>query len=364
MVELANDDPILPQPGPTPWPGLLRPFQQIVIRDGLLVRHMVEADITPLSQIMFSTGAYDGLTLQECWNMAHDWWRDPTVWAMALDWRGQVLQYEMFHFDDKRNTARGGFVTHVSRERPAWFWRECAKPVFQALQGYGYTKMSGHVRSDRKDWADSLTETYGAENLGLLNGFWTLRYDLDRMIAQATGWRVPETAGAGWEATDRASGLLEASPAEMVPALERMREAWHGRPRGVYAERMLRERLELDAGTLLLGVVNGALSSVWVMRWKAPGVLNWALGTPWDPSEDMGRLYRLVTLWCHAAGFQTLETMFPEANWTHSGMTTQRARMGWIETRRVTTDGGTFVVATADVAALLARPDAAWTATG
>jgi hypothetical protein len=359
---LEDGDPALPAPIPTPWPGLVRPFDAIQIRDGLTVRHMTEAECDPLSEIMLSSGAYDGLNLQECWNMAHDWWRDPTIWALALDWRAQVLQYEIFHFDGKRDTARGGFVTHVSRERPAWFWRECSKPVFLALQSYGFRKMLGHVRPDRKDWADSLAETYGAQNMGLMNGFWTVQYDLATMVAQATGWRVPETAGEAWVGIDWPVGVTEVSSDQLDASVGHVAAAWGARPRGAYAQAMVRERVELDAGTLLWGRVNGALRTIWVMRWKAPGVINWAVATPWDQSPENGHLYRLAVRWCVAAGFPVAQSIWPKHLWDHAAQATQKLRMEWTEVGRITTDAGTFIDATSDLTRLLTRPDAAWEA--
>lgn len=375
-VDLLDEgDVYLPVVPATPWYAPTLPMapetfigQVIEIRPGLVVRFMLEREVDDLAKLMLASGAWDGMTLQECWTLAHTWWSSSNVWALALDWAehgelpGRVLQYEMIHFDDKRSTARAGFMTHVSRERPSWFWRECSKRLFEQLMYLGYTRLSSQVRPDRKDYADSLTEGYGAENLGLINGFWSLRYDLATMVASAPGWRAPETARTGWTPEPGISVREGYGDADIEAALTRVREAWYGRPRGVYADEMLRERLALDAGTLLLGYVGDELRTVWVMRWKAEGVVNWAVATPWDPSAENGKLYREATRWCASAGFTTIQVYLTGSQWDHVAMATQRLRMGWAETGRVSNDAGTFIDAMADIASLLTRPTDAWTA--
>jgi hypothetical protein len=307
-IECAEPgDERIPEPGPAIWreppqalgaPGWLGPVAPVRAESGLWLRYMTEPDVDELARLMHESEAYGALGYEGCFTLAHTWYTDALTWALVLDWRGEALQYEIVHFEDPdRRVARGGFVTRVSRERPQWFWREVSAPMVRALRALGYRQLSGHVRLDRKDYADLLVQTYGGENLGANGQWWSMRYELGTMLRRAQGWPARRSAGAGWTWARGRVALREVTDDTAAGVA---REALP-----VDAQRTLDEQWELDAATLVVADVDGVQAEVYAVRCREGDEALVTRLSPRLPDEQL-RAAALEGLlaWQQAAGYQ------------------------------------------------------------
>lgn len=234
------------------------------------------------------------------------WYRDPLAWPLVLQWRNRILEFEVLHFPHHNDPiiVTGGFIHHLTGDRPHWFWRECERPIWKQLLAMGCERLIGHVRSDRLDWVDRLKSLYGGREAGVAaNGAWVkIEYETTRAMAACTGWPVRRSAVI--------PGIRELTLDEATTLIA---EAWGDRPRKAEAFRIADEWWSLDSATIL--EIGGHLR---ILRERFPDEARLAVLTPLD--APMPEVRAKVQAWARAVGYKRITGMVPAAQERATGI--------------------------------------------
>lgn len=282
---------------------------------------------------------------------ALEWAHDPADWVFVTLWRGLPIGYQRYRFPtrhpdpDAPQDVDVGFTVHLDRSRPAWFWRECERPVFEALLRLGFYTGRSRTRADRPDWIAALRESYGAEEVGRSgDGKWTvLRWDFHRARQLCIGWPA-RVVVPGWEYQEGTLVVREGREDELELVRQTMETIWSSRlmrrvsPRGSTRQRaivmqMFEEWMELDKATLLLGFVSGELRHVRAVRRRRGQVSSVAWLTPLL-TEQMGMTRALID-WHRRAGYERATAFLPLWQWEHPRVQEHAAKAGIREIRRI-----------------------------
>jgi hypothetical protein len=343
---------VFPIPAMTPLPGVE-------------IREMTEVEAAQLEARVAASGLYPE-PAQQLAARVQLWWEDPRCWPLAIAWQGTPLQFECYHFAaDRPGVVVAGFTTHLDRGRPHWFWRECEGPIFTALQAAGATTIESFIRADRQDWVAALVANYGAANRGpVANGRYTrLEYDLADSLTRFTGFPPPRTAGPSWTFAQGAVVVREEANLSVVRAL--MTASWGAdHPRLPDMLATLDERTALDQGTVLVGAVNGVDADAYVIRQRRPAMSSMSSLTQFRPAPNAGVTLKGVATWQQLVGYQQASVYVLDSRLQGGAAA---AWTQWIQRNGFVAGSvdRTFMGLnhreyTQDLAAVLARPDAAW----
>jgi hypothetical protein len=141
----------------------------------------------------------------------------------VVAWRDRILQYDGYTLVG--NQLHAGLTLRPERDRPAWFWRECRRPVWDMLLAAGFTKMQTVIRGDRADWIAVMQDMWALREWGRRDGgkWIVLNYDIPASRARCVGWPARRTLGAAWRWTDGALSCREAGEQDLA-----MIRAWLG----------------------------------------------------------------------------------------------------------------------------------------
>ncbi len=197
-------------------------------------------------------------TEDEAWIKAANWLSNPDVWCIKTVWKNRVLQIETYHFE-KDGSVSAGFTSHLDRGRSVWFWRQMAKPVFNALYSHGMEAIRTSIRKDRQDWVDHLKEAYGAEELKQTDVGIHLRYRIKDSLNLIGEWPVRRTLGSAWKWEKNGILVREAQQNDWPDIRKELNLSWGESPRKDFALRVLNDRYDLDNAQILLAFVDGKI---------------------------------------------------------------------------------------------------------
>jgi hypothetical protein len=344
------------------------PFEPIELQPGLVLRLLTREEMWPLVAIVRETGLHgdDQAAVQR---RVYGWWDDPACWPLGVFWGDEVKQYECYYLRTggmdgdlpvqagRARHALAGFMTHVDRARPRWFYRECARVTFERLFALGVRRLTAFPRADRPDWIAHLKATYGAvePRPGRRVGRTAIiEYDLATARRAFTGWPARRTA------PPVTRGRLTVSACGVDEALALLPALWVGYSpeRAMLAERLLHERYWLDCGTLAVGTEDGVPKALWVTRDNYLGgpVCAHTTLSPWAAAPRL--LHKLILEWELALGYTTASAVWEAWMWD---LPRSRALVPWRERRRSRgRDGWTYVSTELTLADAVAIPDASW----
>jgi hypothetical protein len=309
---LACCPPSVPMP-PAPERRRKYPVPTIEVRPGLVIREMTEAESEQFAEHLVRAKLYE-----EPDEFTHvrvtEWFHDALCWPMAVVWRGEPIAFESYHFLDSRpGVIQVGFNVRIRRDRPYRFWGTAFKPYFEHLKSIGIETIESRVRGDRPEYIDGLIRTYGAIRVSGDDEWVNLRYRIDRAIATAAPWPTMRTAGPGWEWSQENVRVWEGSQPEIdaLPAL--LDAAWGRVPGGGRAKRILEDWPSLDAATVLLGSVSGAVRYASVFRYRSGGVAAWASLLPFGDEPSQNVAVSGMVAWARAVGYVRGVMFIPKA---------------------------------------------------
>lgn len=262
-------------------------------------------------------------------------------WPLVWTFQGQPLQYELIGFTQADTKAILTMTFHANRERPSWFYREAERPVFAALNTVGVRHLESYTRSDRPDWIQSLKDNYGAEDTGVVGSSDFGAYMLNRLefpldLGRFTGWPARRQVGFDW--TRGRVRVREATAADHDAAKAFVQQEWTARGRGDLVGttgRQFGEWWYLDRASLLLGLVDGAIREVTMVRPRRGAVAGLLQLSPLEDDAAQGPLSYGTALWMQQAGYATA-TKFPrDENLNHPKFRNIIfARQGWLQGKR------------------------------
>jgi len=190
-------------------------------------------------------------TKEEAWTQAAGWLSDPNIWCIKTVWKGEIIQVETYHFSGE--TVEVGFTSHIGSSRPTWFWRQMAKPVFEAFYGHGFETLKTSIRKDRRDWAENLKKIYGAKELRETDKGIHLKYKIEATLALIGDWPERKTLGVDWRWKKQDIEVREATEGDLPALYSAIDADWGTNPRKELALKRINESWELDRGAILLG---------------------------------------------------------------------------------------------------------------
>lgn len=227
-------------------------------------------------------------------------------WANTLTFNGQPIQYETVLLQGEQ--LRFVFTTHFTRERPAWFWREVTKPIYEAAAGMGVTRLVSFTRADRPDWIQSLKDNYGAVERPNPGDSLTRRLEYPLDLGRFQGW--PARKLVGFDQTTGTVRVWEATAADL-PAIRQLIRDQVPPGRRALALRTAEEYWHLDRATVLLVAKDGVLRYARAIRPRRGAVGNIAhlSAVSDDPEQDVA--IAATRAWGLQVGYSQLTTFLP-----------------------------------------------------
>lgn len=228
----------------------IKPPYEFEFQPGLKICASTEDDIDIWESQMISSGLYNAL---DAYRLAGQWLSDPQTWNVKVVWRDRILQLENYHFAGN-NIAWNGFMAHIDRSRPQWFYRQMATPILKALYAEGIETIMASVRGDRKDWAEYLKRTYGSEILKTTEKEITFRTKIKDSMALIPEWPKRKTLGPDWKWQKDGVLVREATEADFPSIYAAIDKSWGDNPRKQLAISLFEDGWALDEAAILLTI--------------------------------------------------------------------------------------------------------------
>jgi hypothetical protein len=242
------------------------PLFEKEFQPGLRISLATDADLNTWEAEMIRSELF---TEDEAWIKAANWLSNEDTWCIKTVWKNKILQIETYHFGKDGNVS-AGFTSHLDRGRPIWFWRQMAKPVFNALYAHGFEVIRTSIRKDRQDWVDHLKEAYGAEELKQTDIGIHLRYKIKDSLSLIGEWPIRRTLGSDWKWEKNGVLIREVQQNDFPDIRRELNSSWGESPRKDFALRVLNDRYELDNAQILLAFVDGKIIEGKTIREKEP----------------------------------------------------------------------------------------------
>lgn len=327
---LGNLDPSFPDipegmiiENPTPVKKRFDTSFETEIKPGLNVALSTEEDVDLWEQSMVNSGLY---TKEEAYGYAAQWLSDPYTWNVKVVWKNRILQLENYHFGGD-NTVSNGFQTRIDRTRPAWFYKQMAKPLLKALYAEGIEIVMATIRKDRQDWADYLKEAYGSEQLKTTDKGIIFRTRIKDSLALIPEWPARRTLGADWKWEQDGILVREATDVDVSAISQAIEESWGDNPRKQLAIDNFEAQWNLDSAAILLVMENDKISEVRTFRERKDPTINLRtniLRTSKDTKINVSSIG--LSEWQKAVGYKTtsfiIETkLLEKMTWLMEGWT-------------------------------------------
>jgi hypothetical protein len=302
-----------------PPPPIVRvhPTPSVEVRPGLWIREMTAAEAVAFADQLVGAGIYDEPE-DESRARAAVWFDDPQCWPMTVSWQGRNLSFETYHFTPQRPAeVRVGFNVRLQRDRTYRFWREVFTPMFQRLHELGVMTVHSRVRADRPEYLQGLIETYGASRIGGDAQWATLLYGVDATLAKSQGFPTMRTAAPGWSYQTPLLTIREATPEEIVTLRDTVAGLWRLVPGAERALQIFDDWMALDAATPIVGLAEGEIRHVRLVRERRPTVSSVAGVTPFSARAEALEVWQGVRAWHQAAGYQRATTFITDEQWAH-----------------------------------------------
>jgi len=323
-----------PKPFPKAYPSI-EFFTEI--QPGLFIMPVSKfEELDLLEQGLYDTGVYE--SREDCWKRAWGWFAHPNVQLLNVTWNGKPLLIEVYYFTGRNflndpnfvgdpEVAFSRFTVHVDKQRPHWFWRRCALPVFETLKRLGMTKIrTTPIRDTRPDWKAILKKYYGARTYMIEKGGTgeSLEYDLDVAIGMVEGFPQRKTMGPGWKWRDQDIRIIEADESKLNEAIRdvKNRMAIDNDPRIRTIERDIRAWWELDKASMLLILKDGNLIDTRLFRLKE-GTTNrvWSIPGSWRLEKGLSRqIAQGAAQWQRNVGYEKSLVIMPQKLYDHPQM--------------------------------------------
>lgn len=305
---------------------------------GLILRTATEADITPALVAARAerdsperSRSPDAYVRAQCerdarWQL-EDACLHPEVWAYLVEYDSRPLKFESvdYRYDEGlylRNTQA------LDLERPSWFWRECAAPVWKALARAGYREwylwLSKRFAHARPFYEQDLRGTVTQDR----PQWWQFTFSTDAAPA-FTGWPARKTAGPGWTFSRGDVDVRELHESDLAALDTWLRARWGAHPRKEVACRMLREWYLLDRATLIGGYQAGVLKDIRALRHRLDTTSSVSYLSPLLDAEIQPALVAALRAWHREVGYVRTTAFVPEAQWAHPRIQAQMTLAGW-----------------------------------
>ncbi len=334
--------------------------------DGLVVRAVVPEDVealVPAFAAWFFAGSDRAPAETEARRQLEKDIASPNIFAHVVTYQGRLLKYETVVF--KEGGAHSRHLLLLDDARQFWFWRECARPAWEALSRAGHKTLRAWLSSQLlARWHPFYEHDLGGRVVQTTaNGWKEFEFDLPG-TSRFPGWPERRTLGAGWSWTHGGSGVVvrEMAAEELLDVRRDLAASWGGEahPKLPEVRRLLDEQWALDRATVLLAHLGGALARVYAVRPRRDAVAAYALFSRLsDVASDLAArvMFRGVCAWAQQVRYRTLTSFAPETAWSHP---LARGAVGYwrprIVNRHVRRRGNAVIEIAFDVAAIAEEP--------
>lgn len=253
-------------------------------------------------------------------------------WQLALEFEGRALQLELITFE-QRGVPTVRFTTHLTRERPHWFWREAEAPVFANLRARGFRYAHSLTRIDRPDWIQALKDNYSAVEVARYERSVALEFATDAPIFN--GW--PARRNSGWQWSRGNVTVREATEDDLPGLSQALAGRWNVRGRSALAQRMLREWWHLDRASVLVAIEAGEIVHARCVRQRRGNMSSLSQLSPLDAGSGRAKLLMALAVneWQLQAGYEETSMFLPESIYAHPLVrAAYQDTPGIVETRR------------------------------